>query len=202
MSKKKAESRLRDLLNHYEWYGHKYGDVRYCIHCHKPLPKSERAPDYYISQVGTWIECKNNDSTGTWKCSEIMENGERQLQREFLNENGGWLFIELADGRAPKKAAAYLIPWVHWRDLIEPVLENEGMKSIRRETTVNNDGSTRRFGADLLFNGYELKWTQNIGWVIPVNHIFWASLKKVLRDTLNYLEKMQEGDGEWQPILI
>lgn len=199
---KKAETRLKDLANYYEWWSRKFGDVSYCQNCHHPLPKSERAPDYYVSQIGSWIECKNNDSTGTWRCAEIMEGGERHLQREFLNEYGGWLLIELADGRAPKKAAAYLIPWVHWRDLIEPELILNGMKSIRRETTVNKDGSVRRLGAEDLLKGYELKWTTHVGWVIPVNHVYWACLKKKLRDMLSYLENMQEGDGEWQPSLI
>jgi hypothetical protein len=199
---KKAETRLKDLANHYEWWSRKFGDVSYCKYCGMPLPKSEKAPDYFVSQIGTWIECKNNDSTGTWRCAEIMEGGERHLQREFLNEYGGWLFIELADGRAPKKAAAYLVPWQDWKSFVEPLLIAEDMKSIRRETTCNKDGSIRRIGADELLKIWELKWLQNTGWVIPVNHIFWKDLKKNLKETLSYIENMQEGDGEWQPNLI
>lgn len=199
---KKAEQRLRDLVNHYGFWAHKYGDVRYCVHCHRPLPKSERAPDYYVSQIGSWIECKNNDSSGTWRCAEIMEGGERQLQREFLNENGGWLFIELADGRAPKKAVAYLVPWDIWIGQIEPVLVKENMSSFRRETTYNKDDSIRRLGGDRLLSDWELKWEQNTGWTIPHDHIYWERLRAKLSDMIKEIDKMQKGSVPCQERLI
>lgn len=173
---KEAEKRVRDLANHYGWYRHKYGDVRYCIHCHQPLPKTERAPDYFLAQVGNWVECKNNDSTGTWKCSEIMEGGERSGQREFLNEHGGWLFIELSEGRAPTKASAYLVPWDRWLHDVEPILEENDMKSFRRETIYNKDDSVRRLGADRLLDEWELEWETHIGWIIPDEHEYWRAL--------------------------
>ena len=119
---KQAETRIRDLTNHYGWFRHKYGDVRYCIHCSKPLPKTERAPDFYISQIGSWIEAKNSDKSGTWRCAEIYEDGERANQRQFLIDNDGWLFIELSDGYGPSNTSTYLIPLMigstRWRTFL------------------------------------------------------------------------------------
>jgi hypothetical protein len=166
------------------------------------LPKSEQAPDYYISQVGDWVECKNNDSTGTWRCAEIMQRGERQLQRDFLNKNGGWLFIELADGRAPKKAAAYLVPWGFWIKHIEPILIKENMSSLRRETTYNKDDSVRRLGADRLLSDWELNWKQNTGWIIPPDHFYWKELKAKLSEMIKDIDKMQRGAAPCQERLI
>lgn len=202
MVRKKSEKRLRDLINHYDWWGHKYGDVRYCIHCHKPLPKSEQAPDYYVSQSGDWIECKNNDSSGTWRCAEIMPGGERQLQRDFLDKSGGWLFIELADGRAPKEAAAYLVPWEHWLKFVEPILIKADMSSIRRETTYNKDGDVRRLGGDRLLDSWELKWKQGAGWTIPHDHIYWRDLRARLSSMILDIDAMRKGDVPCQERLI
>lgn len=200
---KRAETRLKSLVNHYDFWSHKFGDVSYCPNCRHILPKSERAPDYFVSQVGHWVECKNNDSTGTWKCSEIMEGGERHLQREFLNEHvGGWLFIELADGRAPKKAAAYLIPWDSWVKQIEPILIKENMSSFRRETTFNKDGSIRRLGADRLLSDWELEWEQHDGWIIPRGHFYWAELKAKLSKTIEEINEIQKGKIPCQERLI
>ena len=189
---KEAEKRVRDLTNHYEWYRHKYGDVRYCIHCKKPLPKTERAPDFYIAQIGDWVEAKNNDSTGTWRSYELSVDGERANQRKFLEYNNGWLFIEFSDGRAPDNVAAYLIPFATYRDSVEPILEKEEMKSFKRLTTYNKDGSVRRYGADILLAGYELEWEANVGWVIPYGHSYWYSLKEKVKNLLQYLEEVTD----------
>jgi len=187
--RKKAELRVRNIANHYGWFKHKYGDVRYCIHCHMPLPKSENAPDFYIAPIGTWVEAKNNDSTGTWKCGEIMEGGARKNQREFLDKNGGWLFIELADGNAPKNADAYLVPWASWKTDIEPILNENDMKSIRRLTTYNKDGMVRRPGADFLLEAYQLKWESKTGWIIPGKHTFWKVYRSKLKEQLIFVNQ-------------
>ena len=193
---KEAEKRVRDLTNHYGWHRRKYGDVRYCIHCHKPLPKSENAPDFYISQIGDWVEAKNNDNTGIWTCAELYTGGERENQRRFLQQNDGWLFIELSDGRAPANAAAYLVPWDMWESKIETFLVKQRMKSIRRESTYLNCGKIKRYGADKLLKDYELKWEANIGWVIPNKHIYWYKLKDKLKQTLTEVERKIDGDTE------
>ena len=188
---KKAEARIRDMTGYYGWFRHKYGDVRYCIHCHAPLPKSENAPDYYVAQIGDWVEAKNNDASGTWHCAEIMEGGDRAGQRKFLTENGGYLFIELADGKAPDKAAAYLVPWNKWLAAIEPKLTELGMKSIRRETAYNKDGTIRRYGADILLKAYELEWSTGEGWLIPKGHIYWYDLVYKLELALERYRRMK-----------
>jgi hypothetical protein len=186
---KQAEKRIRDITNHYSWFRHKYGDVRYCIHCKKPLPKTERAPDFYVSQIGDWIEAKNNDSTGTWKCSELFKDGERANQRQFLIDNVGWLFIELSDGHGPSNTAAYLISFDDWLYDVERVLEDNDMKSIRRETTYKKDGTVNRYGADELMFGFELIWEAHNGWVIPDGHPYWYHLKYKLEEELGIVNE-------------
>lgn len=186
---KEAESRVRALTNHYKWFKHKYGDVRYCNNCHTALPKSENAPDYYVAQVGDWIEAKNSDATGTWKCSELYEEGARKNQRKFLTENEGWLFVELSDGTSIKDKSAYLVYWRDWLDTIELKLRIRGMKSIGRTTTYNKDESVRRLGADRLLEKYALEWVPTEGWVIPAGHLFWLLLREKLLYELNKVEK-------------
>lgn len=199
---KQAEVRVRDMTNHYSWFRHKYGDVRYCKHCGIPLPKSENAPDFYVSQIGDWIEAKNNDATGTWKCSEIFEGGERQNQRRKLQEEAGWLFIELADGNAPKNAGAWLVPWDCWETNIETYLKDQGMKSIRRETTYLKCGKVKRYGADILFADYELRWEPRTGWTIPKNHPYWKRLRDKIEDLTKFLDDIDQKGEVWQAPLI
>lgn len=191
---KEAEVRVRDLTNHYLWYRHKYGDVRYCAVCHSAQPKSENAPDFYVAQVGQWIEAKNIDSSGTWLCSEIMEGGARINQRNFLNKNGGWLFLDFSEGRKLDEKAAYLVPWGIWVEKIEPILVEKNMKSIGRLTTYNKDKSIRRLGANILFSDYKLKWQQGVGWIIPPSHIWWKSLEQELEKQLQIVREEQCSD--------
>lgn len=189
MPAKQAEVRVRDWTNRRGYFHHKYGDVRYCIHCNKPLPKSEKAPDFFVGVVGTWVEAKNNDKDGTWAWSEIAEGGSRANQREFLKENGGWLFIELGAGKAPNGKSAYLLPFKSWMKEIEPVLIQAGMQSIRKETTFNKDGSIRRLGADSLLAKYRLVWEQG-GWEPPIGHIWWSTLCVKLESELEKVRSM------------
>lgn len=186
---KEAEKRVVALANHYNWYKHKYGDVRYCIHCEKALPKTENAPDYALAPIYTWVEAKNSQpSTERWNWSEIAEDGERSNQRRWLIENGGWLFIELSNkgARGDKGRGAFLVPFKLWLTDVEPILVKLGMKSIRLETKGN------RPGADSLLDCWALEWEANVGWVIPDGHDWWKALHKVLT---NELEKI--GD-KWQ----
>ena len=194
--RKAAEKRVRELTNYHGWYRHKYGDVRYCPYCRHPLPKSEKAPDFYVSQVGDWIEAKNSDSTGTWKCSELYEGGEREAQREFLLKNHGWLFIELGTGNAPANKQAWLVSFLYWVDIIEPTLHELNMMSIRRLTTSNKDGSVRRPGADLLLRGYELAWLPKEGWYIEAWHPYWKHLSEKLRK--EFVKTLQKGTKKCQ----
>lgn len=186
MPRKKAEKRWRDISNQYGFYSYKFGDVRYCVHCNKALPKSELKPDFVTAPIYTWIECKNNQSNGTWGWTEIAADGERKNQRDFLNENGGWLFIELGRGRAPKGVSAWLVPWPTWVNYVEPMLTQNNQASIRRTAIKNQDGTNRAgmLGADELLFGYELSWETNTGWVIPDKHPWWNALHKKMIDEL------------------
>lgn len=168
---KEAEKRVVALANHYKWYRHKYGDVRYCIHCEKALPKTENAPDYAIAPIYTWVEAKNSvPSTGRWNWTEIAADGDRKNQRAWLIENGGWLFIELGEGRAPKEKGAFLVPFKSWLREVEPFLIEKGYKSIRLREKRN------RPGADTLLAKWALEWEPNVGWTIPNGHVWWIAL--------------------------
>lgn len=181
---KEAEKRVVALANHYNWYRHKYGDVRYCVHCHQALPKTERAPDFAIAPVFTWMEAKNNNSSGRWPWVEIGPEGDRVNQREWLIENGGWLFIELSedDAHGSKGRGAFLVPFKSWLSEVEPYLIEKGYKSLRLSE------SRKRPGADTLLVKWELEWETNVGWVIPDGHVWWKALadriEVVLREVL------------------
>ena len=190
--RKKAEKRVKDIANHYGYYSHKYGDVRYCIHCKKPLPKTERAPDFYISQIGDWVEAKNNDSSGRWNCSELFEDGERANQRQFLIDNDGWLFLELSDGHGPSNTSAWLISFWNYLHAVEPMIIEDGLKSIRRENRLAKDGSVIRYGAETYLAGYELEWEQHTGWIIPKGHPYWLHLREELKEALEIVESKLE----------
>ena len=185
MKAKAAEKSFREMMKSYNFGWHKYGDVRYCMHCRRPLPKSENAPDYSAWAVYNWVECKNSDSTGRWNASELMEGGARANQRKFLLDRAGWLFIVLGTGRAPKGKSAYFIPFQEWVDRIEPALELNKMRSIRKES------KGKRPGADLLLQSYRLKWKDG-HWTIPKEHDYWLRLEVALLALLAEIRHMEE----------
>lgn len=191
MAKKQAEGSFVDLANFYNYFHHKYGDVRACPHCHKNLPKSENAPDYAAGIVYTYVECKNSNASshGIWKWTELLPDGARANQRKWLETNGGWLFIVLGIGRAPKGKSAYLLPFEIWSQVVEPYLLSKEMRSIRRETIGD------RKGADEFLADYRLEWKPNEGWVIPDGHIWWLSLRVRLESQLDFIKHKLERKG-------
>jgi len=202
MKAKYSEKAFRDMAKYYGFAWHKYGDVRYCIHCHKPLPKSEQAPDFSFWQVYNWVECKNSDNTGRWNASEIMEGGSREKQREFLLEKGGWLFIVLGTGRAPEGKSAFLLSFKDWVERFEPILELNDMRSIRKSS------KGQRPGADLLLQSYRLEWVDGC-WIIPDGHPFWwhlyeqvtvlkLKIKEHLHEQRNFND-LPFGDSDFDP---
>ena len=185
---KQAEGSFVKVAKRYGWGWHKYGDVRYCIHCHQPLPKTERAPDYLLAPVFTWVECKNNDATGRWDWkNDIGPEGNRKNQREWLKEHNGWLFIELGQGRAPNDRGAFLIPWLDWERLEASLLE-------QKQYSLRYRGLRGRLGADMMLMQYKLEW--NKGWYIPGHHIFWFALHSKLREATIAVEKIT-GQGHY-----
>lgn len=176
---KDAEKRVVEIANHYGWYRHKYGDVRYCIHCHKPQPKSERAPDYAVAPIATWVEAKNNDAKGRWSWIELLADGDRSNQRDWLLEKGGWLFIELGLGRAPNGKGAWLVPFKLWVEQVEPVLLEKGMRSLRY-----TQKQKAKPGADEFLHKWALAWETNVGWTIPDGHVWWRALADRTEDLL------------------
>lgn len=189
---KSAEKSWRRLAKHHGIFWHKYGDVRYCIHCKKPLPKAELKPDFVVAPIVTYVEAKNNDGTGTWKWTELQEGGSRENQRNFLKENNGWLFIELGEGNAPKNKQAWLIPWFIWEEELEPMLIDADQKSIRHKTKYNKDGEFRsgHVGGDLLFTAYALEWEPNTGWTVPRGHMWWRAMKSAFQAKMIELTEM------------
>lgn len=182
MSRKIGEEFFRAIAKHHAWYWHKYGDVRYCMNCHQPLPKSENAPDFAVGFLHTWVEAKNSDASDTWRWTEIAEDGARANQRKWLLENKGWLFIVLGPGPAPGKRSGYLIPFHTWVEEIEPILIDQRLMSIRR------DAYGKRPGADQYLARWRLDWEKG-GFVIPPLHEWWRVLKGQLLSQLLEVEK-------------
>jgi len=181
--RKRAEEMLRSVIKRYHWYWHKYGDVRYCPHCHGTLPKSENAPDFAVGMVYTYVEAKNSGADDIWHWPEISETGTRKGQREWLREHAGWLFIELGSGKAPKGKSAYLVPFDQWVGMAEVTLIKAGQQSLRRKPTTRC-----KIGADELLAEYSLVWQG--GWTIPSNHVWWRVLSAKLQLELDAVEKM------------
>ena len=184
---KEAEKRVVAFAKHYDYYRHKYGDVRRCLHCQGLLPKTENAPDYAIAPIYTWVEAKNSDSTETWKWHEIGPNGDRKNQRRWLIENGGWLFIELSTegARGSEGRGAFLIPFKSWLKEVEPILLKSGQKSIGLV-------SKRNPGADSLLAEWSMIWLPNVGWIPDNNHIWWEALEGKLRKELNIVIELRK----------
>lgn len=184
MKRKQAEQDFREMTKHYSFGRHKYGDARYCVHCGKVLPKSERMPDYSMWLVFTYIECKNSDNTGKWDWVELLPDGDSKFQREFLTENGGWLFITLGEGRAPRGRGAWLVSWDTWAKSIEPELLKREQRSLRKKSKRSS-----HVGADELLDGYDLLWDKG-HWLIPLGHPFWQSAYSKTLAVATALENM------------
>lgn len=191
MKRKASEQRWVDISNTYGFYRHKYTDVRYCIHCNLPQPKSDRMPDYAVGFAYTYVECKNSDKNGRWRWSELAHGGERNIQRDWLEQEDGWLFIELGEGNAPGGKSAYLIQWHDWVDQIEPQLIELDMKSFKREAT-GKDGW--RLGGDDLLEEWQLEWVKKAdkpgGWEILIGHPWWLAMQDELTFQLQKISKL------------
>jgi hypothetical protein len=193
MARKSSEKRFREMAKSHNFWWVKYGDVRYCVHCGKALPKSELKPDFAVSPgLVTYVECKNSDSTGRWNWTEIGPEGARSNQRAWLQEHNGWLFIELGTGKAPNGVSAWLIPWLRWEKHIEPILGASGQSSIKMETEYNQDGGRTRgmLGGNELFEGYGLEWQTRVGWRIPRGHPWWRAMAAAAKHILEKAENM------------
>lgn len=174
-----SEPEFRAMVKAYGWGWHKYGDVRYCIYCHKALPKSELMPDFMVNLQPIFVEVKNNNATGRWDfANDIGPEGARKAQRQFLIENDGWLFIELGQGRRPKNFGAFLIPMRQWLTLEEPL----GQSSLPLH------GTARLVGADVALDAWALKWEDG-HWTIPKGHIWWYHLKSITESLLKSIEE-------------
>lgn len=184
MSRKKAEEGARSLFKRYGYFWHKYGDVRYCIHCQKPLPKSEKAPDYATAAIATWVECKNSNNTDRWPWKEIYIDGPRSEQRNFLIENGGWLYILLGPhDEIITHWSAFLVPFDEWVAIVEPILLEYNMSSIGQHA------SRGKPGADELLAKYKLEYVRGTGFTIPKGHIWWHRMYERATLLIKYLEK-------------
>ena len=174
-----SEPQFRAMIKALGWGWHKYGDVRYCIWCHKPLPKSELMPDFMVNIKPIFVEVKNNDKSGKWNWrADIGPEGARKAQRAFLIENDGWLFIELGLGRRPKDFSAYLLPMSTWLE-IEQGLEQS---SLPREDT------SRLLGGDTVLRIFGLTWGNGV-WNIPKGHVWWYHLQVQIKSVLNLIEE-------------
>lgn len=193
MARKKAETEFQDMMGRYHNFRHKYGDRRYCMVCKTLQPKSELKPDYAAAPVFTWVECKEafekGKNAGRWSWKEIYEGGESENQRNWLIENGGWLFLLVGKGRVSSdknksSRSAYLIPFKTWIDKIEPDLLLHKMGSIG-----HNGMRGGKPGATALLADWRLDWVDG-GWSIPEQHDWWYALEKRLIAELRRVRTM------------
>lgn len=169
---KESEVYFKETMNHYGWSSHKYGDVRYCPHCHGVLPKSETMPDYVLMPLPILVECKNSDKGGSWSWkSDIGPEGTRAIQRIRLGQTNGWLYIVIGNGRAPAGKSAWLIQWEAWLAVEKELVQ----ASIPLEDT------RQLMGARRLFQGFELVWEKGV-FSIPRGHPFWDVYALKLKD--------------------
>lgn len=193
---KEAEAAFTKMIRGLGFFSHKYGDARRCFQCGAIQPKSERAPDYAIAPIFTWVECKNSDSTGRWNwASDIGPNGARKPQRQFLIENGGWLFIELGQGRAPDGRGAWLIPFKDWL-VAEDLLLASDILSLKFEAVGQPHHKNYRPSAtEWLGNDFRLVWKKG-GWSIPAHHVFYVKILFRLEELADAIRRnFSETDG-------
>lgn len=170
---KDAERYFKATVNQLGWWSHKYGDVRYCIHCHGVLPKSETMPDFVLFCIPIMVECKESNATGRWSWKEdIGPDGNRMIQRKRLDPDG-WLYIVLGEGKAPNGKGAWLVPWSHW-------IKVEELLTVYNQASIPFENTKQLRGGIELFNGYRLSWQDGI-FIIPNLHPFWGVYSELLK---------------------
>lgn len=175
------------ICKRYGWTFRRYGDSKYCPHCRGLLPKTEKVVDYGLNVIDTWVEVKADDSSGRWNwAADIGPKGGRKLQRQWLDEHGGWLLIFLGQGRVPNGRGAWLVPWPQWKQL-EKYLLQEGIKSLSYDGSGEPHHKNYRFPAGYYLGDTQLHWDK--GWIIPTGHPFWIALHGELHRTLRDIEK-------------
>ena len=109
---KASESKCNHMIEGLFWeptglkqpYGYKFRDRSRCNNCGFLQPKSQTEPDYLMAILWSMVEVKGPHKTWNWGTGEPISD----VQRERLEETKGWLFLELGEGRRPKKMQAFL----------------------------------------------------------------------------------------------
>jgi hypothetical protein len=181
VKKKVSEAEFKDFCKRRGIYWHKFADILQCPVCANTIWQSHRMPDFEITYLGTktLVEVKQGSGKyGVWNFAD-PEKGIRDIQREVMDEwedEQGvmpWLFLVLGAGRAPDGRGAFLIPWDHWKQF-EDVLLDEGQKSIRFQ-------GGRMLTAVELLKDYRMAWIKGTddsssGWDLPWGHPFQSYL--------------------------
>ena len=160
--RKSAENDLVQTMKARELFSYKFPDALTCPNCGQLIYKREKAPDYMIAERVVYVEVKQDSATGRWDFHRNI----RDIQREFMNEKGGWLYLVLGQGKAPKGKSAWLMPWAVWSQ-VEKFLLERGQKTLTREDGKRNIGAINISE----FKPYELVWEKG-RWVIPDGHEF------------------------------
>ena len=161
-------------------YGYKFRDRARCMHCGMLQPKSQTEPDYLAAIVWSFVEVKGAHDRWNWITGEPISD----VQRDRLEKNNGWLFLELGEGRRPKGKQAFLVPysaWVPWQSYYESI----GAKSITLE------GTKKLPSARQDLKQWSLVWKDS-RWTVPPDHLFWAFLDDGLRKLMSYIKEIRD----------
>jgi len=132
------------------------------------LQKAQTYPDFLVAKEYAFVECKQ--AHGSFNLYDLTPRQEGVLTNATKS---GWVFIELGDDPGPKRQA-YLIEWRAYVGIRQYVKNELGFKSVAQRKTARS----RTPLASDMFEGWELSWVTNIGWIIPDGHEWWSWFPK------------------------
>ncbi len=178
MNKKDSEKALGELMRANNYFTHKWRDRGFisCPQCHKPvmvcpnckgsllLPKAQSYPDFLVAKSYAFVECKQGEES--WPITDVSDT-----QEVVMNAcEWSWIFLLMGTGIAPKGKASYLIPWEKFKEIRSNLL-TLGIKSVRYQASEKSKVPL----ASAVFMGYELQYQRGQGWIIPIQHPWWAN---------------------------
>lgn len=178
MSKKSAERRIPIIAQRHKIGWRKYKDQQRCIKCNFPQPKSERMPDFSMAAVIEYIEVKQSIKDGSFN---FKDGGLTEIQQDFMEQYGGYIFLEIGRGRSPDKRKAYMIPYANWKSITDDLIK-QGYSSFRLEQ--NKIGCP---GTEQLFAKWGCSWRKG-SWDIPQGHKFWLDM---MNKAMNFVDQMK-----------
>jgi hypothetical protein len=186
MKRKVSEDYLGNMMKHHGFKAEKSRDRGYvnCPHCHQAvkvcphckkdmlLQKAKTRLDYTVLMDWVEVECKQGEKS--WPLGDLTSVQEDLFPVPTLLGEPRWLFLVIGTGNAPNGKEAYLIPAPDFLEIRKQEYDNK-----RKSVCYRAGARTRVREARIAFEGYELEWQPNIGWIIPEDHTFWVIKKSV-----------------------